>query len=217
MAGHYGILVLKLLILLPCFNILAQNFEKLQLKEGSKIWLEGKTNISQYHCSIDSFRFEADGTFRHETVDKDSLVIQPDHLSLTLYVSSIQCGNRLMNRDVRQALNYPEDREIVYTYKGLDVTPKINNIYTWNKLEIKGILEIKNIQNQAFFPIQVKHLENHRFHVKGKHTIDMLRYNVEPPSGLNGIIQARRKLTVHFDIVIGLESQQISSNNFFTP
>lgn len=217
MTGLYGILVLKSLILLPFFNMLAQNNENLELKEGSKIWLEGKTNISQYHCSIDSFRFEADGTFRHETVDKDSLVIQPDHLSLTLYVSSIQCGNRLMNRDVRDALNYPEDRKITYTYKGLEVRAKINNIYKWNTLEIKGILEIKNAQNQAFFPIRVKHLENHRFHVKGKHTIDMLQYNVEPPSRLNGIVQARRKLTVHFDIIIGLEFQPISSNNFFTP
>ncbi len=206
MAGYRGLLILKLLILLPSFIIPAQNPEKLELKEGSKIWLEGKTNISQYYCSIDSFRFEADGTFRHETVDKDSLVIQPDHLSLTLYISDIQCGNKLMNRDVHEALNYPEDREIIYTYKGLDVTPEINNIYTWNPLKIKGILEIKNVKNQAFFPLRVKHLENHRFHVKGKHTIDMIQYNVQPPSRLNGLIQARRKLTVHFDIVIGLQS-----------
>ena len=206
MAGHYGIFILNLLILLSSFNILGQNTEKLELKEGSKIWLEGKTNISRYHCSIDSFRFDADGTFRHETIEKDSLVIHPDHLSLTLYVSSIQCGNKLMNRDVHEALNYPEDRKIIYTYKGLNTTPEINSIYKWNVLKIKGVLEIKNAKNQAFFPVRIKHLDNHHFHVKGKHTIDMLQYDVRPPSRLSGLIQARQNLTVHFDIVIGLQS-----------
>jgi len=196
-------IIVHLMILLPSFIMYSQNLEELELKEGSKIWLEGKTNISEYYCTIDSSRLRAKGSFYHETGHKDSLVIEPDHLSFTLYVSSIHCGNKVMNRDVRKALNYPEDRKIVYTYKGLDASPEIKNIYTWNKHVIQGILEIKNTRNRVVFNVRAKHLEDHRFHVKGKHNIDMLQYDVDPPSRLNGLIQARKKLTVHFDVIIG--------------
>lgn len=198
--------LLGMVMLLPFLVINSQNLEDLELKEGSKIWLKGETNISRYLCSIDSFKLEADGTFRHESDNKDSLVIQPDHLSLTLYVSYIQCGNKMMNRDVHEALNYPDERKIVYTYKGLNSLPEIQNINSWNTLKIKGLLEINNIKNKAIFPVKVMHLDKHQFHVKGKHTIDMIQYDVRPPSKLNGLIKASEKLTVHFDVVIGSKS-----------
>ena len=206
MAGLRMIFITCLLILLPFFMLFSQNAEKLKLKKGSKIWLEGKTNLSSYLCSIDSFKLEAKGVFRHKSGSHDSLVVQPDHLSLTLFVSSIHCGNKLMNHDVHEALNYPENKKIIYTYRGLESSPDIKDIYTWNTLNIKGTLEIKNVSNKAVFPVKAKHLEKHQFHITGNHTIDMLQYNVEPPSRLNGLIQARKKLTVHFNIIIGSES-----------
>ncbi|MCF8334980.1 MAG: YceI family protein [Bacteroidales bacterium] len=195
-----------ILILLSSLPTYSQNLEELELKEGSKIWLEGKTNISSYVCSIDSFQLKTRGILRHTFAHKDSLIIQPEHLSLTLYVSSIQCGNKMMNRDIHEALNYPDTRKIVYTYRGLKTSPEIENFYKWNPLNIKGDLEIKKVTNTAVFQVQVKHLKEHRFRVKGKHTIDMIQYGIKPPSRLNGVIKARNKLTVHFDIMIGSKS-----------
>lgn len=198
--------LLSILILLPSLYVYSQEIKELTLKEGSKIWLQGQTNISQYFCTVDSFKLEAGARIHHDQRYEDSLEVHPVHLSVSLYVKSIHCGNKLMNQDVYDALGYPEHQSIVYTYKGAKPTGTIESIHSWNTFEITGNLEIRGIKKTVAFSVDGRHKENHQFHVKGKHNIDMLRYEVEPPSRLNGLIRVHKTLTVYFDIVIGIES-----------
>lgn len=207
MPGLRIVILIVFMALIPSLFLSAQDLKTLELKEGSKIWLEGRTNVSTYNCTVDSFELDARAMIQHGHGNKnaDSIEIKPVHLAVTLFVSSIDCGNNLMNKDVYDALGYPEFKRIVYTYEKVKSVDTIGNIYNWNTFNIVGSLEIKEITNYAEFQVTAKHDGNHHFYLKGNHTIDMLKYEIQPPSRLNGLIRARKNLTVHFDIVIGAQ------------
>lgn len=48
-----------ILLTLYVYDTCAQGFRKLEPVGGSKAWLEGRTNVNRYYCTVDSILLEA--------------------------------------------------------------------------------------------------------------------------------------------------------------
>ncbi len=169
----------------------------------SSLWVEGKTSVSSYECharDIDGFGFIADTSF-HERSSKSRAVVK-----VRVPVRELDCGKPGMNRDMYQALKSEEHPYIHYELKDINrETTPFNFSGTgeenWLQIKTKGELTIAGRTRNVDLQVSGKRIEGQKIRVKGKKSLNMRSYGVDPPTALFGLVRAKDSLSVHFDLI----------------
>lgn len=163
----------------------------------SKLWIEGRSNINRFSCMAEEYEGEAiigSQTIREFAGQSDEQI----RLELKIPVRSFECGRSRMNRDLYDALKSDEFFYITFDFKDARTLPGSNT--DSYKLEIEGVLTIAGTSRDIKFEAEGFLLDNNQMRAIGQKTIRMSDYNVEPPTGLLGLVRAENELTVHFDL-----------------
>jgi hypothetical protein len=163
----------------------------------SKIWIEGNSNVNRFTCAAEKYRGEA-RIYSESLGEIAGRADEQVRLELNIPVRSFECGRSRMNRDLYDALKSDEFFYITFEFQSAETLSGNGNDSF--RLKVSGILTVAGTSREITFESDGFILENNRVRAVGDKTILMTDYNVEPPTGLLGLVRAENSLTVHFDL-----------------
>lgn len=180
----------------------------LTVQDGSRLWIEGTTTIADYTCKAKEI--EGKGLVE-ETQPTQLASTDPTDVQVSIMVRNLNCGKPGMNRDMYDALKAEKHPNIKFklleaSLKGGKMSRDSTNV----PIYVKGILEIAGRQQTIEMVVQGGVLDTNTYKLKGKKALNMLDYDITPPTAFYGLIKADEKLTVHFDLVVAPVEKRIS-------
>lgn len=167
------------------------NDVKFLILEDSKLRINGTSNVTDFQC-IYKDRISAD-TLNQSITFGDTLTIRGD--KITINVSSLDCGKRVINRDLQKTLKANE-----YPFLELNLlTVEISDTTPFNALLEITIAEVT--QNRF---IEVTSFKNSTDHLvfSGSGKILLSDFGLDPPTALFGLIKVDNEIEIMFDLII---------------
>ena len=195
------IVVLKLILLGISGGVLHSQVQYIP-QPDSRLWIEGSSNVNQFECV--AREYNGDATIRREISGGVENFENDDQLSIRveILVDAFECGRSRMNRDLRNALKSSSFPNITFIFGNavqINSTPESNGA---SRFEVSGILTVAGNTQNVTFELDGSFLDDGRIRVTGKKEIKMTDFDVEPPTGLFGLVRADDELTVHFDLYV---------------
>jgi len=195
------ILLLKLILLGISGGALYSQVQYLPHPD-SRLWIEGSSNVNQFECV--AREYNGDAIIRREISGGVDSFENDDQLSIRveIHVEGFECGRSRMNRDLRNALKSSRFPTITFVFGNavqINSAPETNGAI---RFEVSGILTVAGNSQNVTFELDGNFLDDGRIRVTGKKEIKMTDYDVEPPTGLFGLVRADDELTVHFDLYV---------------
>lgn len=193
----------------------------LRVTKDSSIELRGKTNVAPWRCTSRSVRGTLDigaspavletllsstavlpaGT-RIESLPAGVTIGSPS-FAAAMPVRSFDCGNPIMERDMRRALKESTAPEIRFDYRSLSSAtvrkPSAPATAAW---EVGAEVELKLAGRTQRVPmvLRAERLSQTRFRVTGSIRLRMTDFDITPPVGMMGMIRAEDELTVNVNL-----------------
>lgn len=168
----------------------------------SQLKIEGKTNVNGFSCRCtDQF---ASQTFSLGGKDENGLSTNFNQTKLKLKVKNLDCGNKLMNRDLQQAMN--ADKSPYITIELLKVTEdrcnKLALRSDWVKVKALARITINDHCNDYSLDITAKKIGTDHYRFIGNKSLLMSDFGVTPPVALMGMVKVQDAITINFDLDI---------------
>ena len=183
-------LVVLLAFLLYGSLLIAQgNYTKENIKilPESNLVIEGSTNVNTFNCVFD---IDLISDWKKVNYISNDNLLNFLNLSLHLETEGFDCGNKRMNSDFQDLLmceQYPE------------IEIQINQVEFFSEEYSKAFISVKlaGKVNHYDLPVQIN---KDRF--KGKFTLNIRDFGLEPPQKALGLIQVDEKIEIRFDLKI---------------
>ncbi len=160
-------------------------------EEVSRLWIEGSSNVNTFDCIAHEYDGEAIAQQNGSGESKPKITMK-----LEIIVDGFDCGKRRMNSDMKKALKADSYPKIIFSYNSAE-SVNSNGV---NQYLVNGELTVAGVTREISFLADGEILESGRMRARGSKKIFMTDYDIEPPSGLFGLIKADDELTVHFDL-----------------
>jgi len=172
------------------------SLKKWVVNENSSLSVNGSTNINKFSCVIPAYG-RIDTITLHKSDDEKGIVLSG---SIALSVSSFDCHNSGMTRQLQKTLNEKQFPLLHIRFLSLNRLPAI----TAKPQSITGAVDIEIAGVSKHFEI------NYQISQDGENGIDLLGsrqlnfsdFNLIPPTKLGGMIKTRDQLMVAFHLKI---------------
>lgn len=180
----------------------ANTFGKYAIQKESKIWIEGSSTVNEFTC----LTYKIDGIGVLDTnINAAPIVGAPLPVALkanfSVVVTTMDCGNKMMNSDMYNALKSDEHKYISYELKKVQLTENGNENGSYEAITL-GTLSVAGKQIDIKMKVKLTQLAGNKYKVEGSKDILMSAFGVTPPTAMMGLIKAHDKLTFHIDIVV---------------
>ncbi|TYP93670.1 YceI-like domain-containing protein [Fodinibius salinus] len=175
------------------------------IDDGAKIWIEGTAGPVNFRCEAQEISGSGiiNNTINPKASVQDSGKVR---ISVSLPVTSLDCGKDAMNADMYNALKAEQHPQI--SYKLLEATLTDGEPSNgWLNIYTQGVMEIAGVRDTTEISIRGKVIGEQQFRVTGDKKIHMDTYDIEPPSKMFGLIRASKKLRVLFDVTVTLQDK----------
>lgn len=176
-------------------------FGKYSISKESKVWIEGSSTVNEFTC----LTYNVKGVGVLDSAKTTAPVIgAPVQVSckaeFAVTVKSMDCGNRMMNNDMYEALKSDEHKLISYELKQV----RILNTLPGEILEAmtQGVLTVAGSPQTIQMKVKLKPIGGGKYNIEGQKEVTMTSFGVKPPTAMMGLIKAHDKLTFHFNIVV---------------
>ncbi len=175
--------------------------KRITILEGSKIYLEGTTNVSSFRCHCEDhfepLQIELDPVPTH-------IVFRKAWLKIT--TRKLNCQNEKINRDMYLALKseaYPFIKvELLDNWQDVNEAKKMN---TWFNIKTRIKLTITNVTKEVYIQGTVKRISANTYELKGSKQILMSAYGIDPPQAMFGMIKVHDTISLHFYMKVRVE------------
>lgn len=170
---------------------------------GSKMWIEGTSTLDDFKCTtadvngyaeIQNPDIPIDSASADSSKDKDIVYV-------SILVHSLDCGKKLMNEDMYNAMKSNMFPSIKYELISAHIKSSPDSATGWFNLMTKGNLYIAGEHKTVDILMKVRELPDGRFRLLGSKPLSMLDFGITPPTHFFGLIRAHKDLTVHFDLL----------------
>jgi polyisoprenoid-binding protein YceI len=169
--------------------------DRYTLQAESRLWIDGSTSVAGFTCAAERTL----GTGRLGAADEAAGTHALDAV-VAVPVRSLDCGVGPMNRDLSEALRAERHPVIRFSLRGARVvTPPEET--GWAAVEAWGTLALAGAERPVRVRAEGRRLGDGRVRLKGRHGLRMTDFGVEPPAGPLGLVRARDRVTVGFDLV----------------
>lgn len=170
---------------------------------GSKMWIEGTSTLDDFKCTTADVNGYAEIQQPEIAIDSaaSDSVKERDVVYVSILVHSLDCGKKLMNEDMYNAMKSDKFPSIKYELLSAHIKTSPDSITGWFDLMTKGNLYIAGEHKTVDILMKVKELPDGRFRLLGSKPLSMLDFGITPPSHFFGLIKAHKDLTVHFDLL----------------
>lgn len=201
---------------------------KLAVSPGSRIWLEGTTNVNAaWSCRGEriegAMELDAPGSLVLELVEGAVATgeletagarLRNPRLRLGIPVADLACGNRAMERDLRKALRAAEHPEIVYEHGRVTELEPIGEAGAGPHrfgIDVEGDLALAGSERRLRSRVVGERLARGVYRVTGELHLRMTDFGIEPPTALLGLVEASDRLSVRFDLRLALSDPDRTS------
>ncbi|MBW6498471.1 MAG: YceI family protein [Bacteroidales bacterium] len=182
------------------------SFYSYAVNERSRILLTGTTNVNSYECVSDSEIPR--GNMMTDILPGSNAIYFNDAI-LGLEVSSFDCGNRLMNKDLHQALGGSKSPFIKINL--LEARP-VSSIQRPNsgKIRVEIAISINGTTKNTDLVVDYRSNDSFTYTISGTKALKMSDFGIDPPSPAMGLVRVRDQVVIHFDLLI--ETNLITQN-----
>jgi len=159
------------------------------VQDGSGFWIDGTSTVSPYTCSAE--RVTGTGRIVGSVVAAE--VVVP--------VRTFDCGVRPMNRDFYRALRGDEHPQIRFALRGVELIDEASTPTGWATVRAFGTLELAGVSRSITVVAEGRYLDDGTVRVRGRHPLRMTHFEVEPPSGMLGLVRAHDEVVARFDLI----------------
>jgi hypothetical protein len=176
---------------------------RLPLREDSRLWLEGDSNLRGWSCRAEEMIPEL-------TLHRSRSTVEPTRVeaaTLRVPVARIECGHGRMNRDLRAALHASEHPEIALRVSSVTQS-LLGTVPQRGRLDViaHGRLTVAGVTQPMELDVRGVDTGDGALRVSGEIDILMTDFGVEPPTALLGLIKAKDRVTIRFDLTADYES-----------
>jgi len=186
---------------------------------ASSVLLEGSSNVTGWRCrgtAVDARMLVATSADHiNEVIDRieDGQIgvwmSSPSHgrfpepeFDLTIPVTTIQCGNRVMESDMRRALKADRYPTVAFAFRALRGGIQHDLDTGLYRASIAGDLTLAGVTRTIDLPVSAQRISRSSFRIRAVLPLAMSDYGITPPTALFGAIRARNNLTVTFDLIL---------------
>ena len=166
---------------------------------GSRIWIEGKSNIRDWTC-------EAKQVDVSIVVDSAGLATSAQRLvreAMTrVPVAEIRCGNGTMDDHLRKALKADQNPGIAFRLVRAEGRDSGND--STFALTLLGRLTIAGVENPVTIEAVGTRLADGTLKAAASVPLRMTAFGVKPPTALLGTLKTADAVTVRFELLVGL-------------
>ena len=161
---------------------------EIKIMPGSSLSISGNTNINDFECDFDTLCFQ-DQTITVNFSSKGE-VLDFRNSVLPLKNNNFNCGNKRINRDVKDLLKTDEHPEILLKIKKIDLKK--------DKAQATLNFTIAGIDKDYTFPVEVTGDETMCFN--GKLALNITDFNLKAPSKVFGLIVIDEVININFNL-----------------
>ncbi|MEZ4983838.1 MAG: YceI family protein [Saprospiraceae bacterium] len=125
---------------------------------------------------------------------------------LKLPVKDMDCGNRMMNKDMYNTLaaeQYPHIRIALREVSQVN-TPSLDTCNEWEQFTAVIQLTIAGTTRTHSMPVRGAHQGLQRYTFKGRHTIRLTDFGIEPPTAMLGAVKVKNEMTINMNLIVVL-------------
>lgn len=177
--------------------------------QESRIQIFGSSSVNMFRCEAGASK----GYLTHYSAPQASQIhiSQSPAAVLTIPVASISCGDRRMDRDLYRALKANDFPEIEYELIDVEVLNAPSNGDSTHDLRATGNLAVAGVSRQIETLVKGSRLPDGRLRAVGVEDLIMSDFGIERPSALFGLIKARDRLDIRFDLIAAPQSEPADS------
>ena len=172
-----------------------------RITDFSALEINGKTNINNFCCVYDDTYNKAILKYRYDTDYSD---IYFDEAKLTIKTKNLDCGKKLINKDLLKTLQADQYPHIMLQLKEIKNSKggDLSQCDEWFDLVAITDITITCHTNTYEFPIRMKKIDLHNFRVSGQTALQLCDYEIEAPTAMLGLIKVKDTLEINFDLHI---------------
>ena len=175
-------------------------------EKGSKVSIDGTTNVKDFFCSSNRLFAQQSAKLNRE----DSEKIGFDNAALDFNISSLNCGNTGINRDLMKAMKADLYPVISVKLTDAQIDPeKTLSLNAWTTIKINVSISMAGISKNAQITVQGKKTGDNYYRFVGQHSMLMTSFGVIPPTALFGMVKVKDGIIVKFDLIISAKAVNV--------
>ncbi|MBK9015308.1 MAG: YceI family protein [Saprospiraceae bacterium] len=176
-----------------------------RINKKSVLKLEGKTNVNGFTCGCNEI-FQPQRLVAEPQSD-GSLNLSFSAASLSLKIKSLDCGNKIMNKDLHKALNSDKHPNITIELKKVeqDKCNRLTELKDWVKMKALTKISLNGVSKECWISITAKKFGPGQYRFIGSKTLNMTDFCVTPPVAMMGMIKVQDAITIHLDLDVSVE------------
>ena len=170
----------------------------LKILPGSRLWVQGTTTVRAYTCR--AARVDGTVTTRPGSTSLDIATLETvvESAEVSVAVDELECGNPVLNAQVRRALREDVSPRITYRITAYEVTASGDGEGT---VRLDGVLRIAGTEKPVGIDATAQ-VELGRLRVRGSRQFNMTEFGVQPPAPLMGAMRVNDPVAVRFDLLL---------------
>ncbi|HUF13945.1 MAG TPA: YceI family protein [Longimicrobiales bacterium] len=170
----------------------AQSIERIEPLPGSAVTLSGRTSLGPWRCSVGG------GYALLNRAAADPLT----RLVVHLPVAGIRCSSRGMERDLRAALRWERNPDIVA--RSVRVRSASDEV-----LQAEATLEVAGVSHPISASVRWDATDPRRVRISGSLPLRMSDFDVDPPRAVLGLVRVRDQVVVEYDVFVPASTASI--------
>lgn len=189
------LLILSFLTVLPGYKLSNHNsideMTTIKVLPQSSLKIKGKTNISKFSCAFEITNIDKPIQVNFEQ-QKDGLEFQNTYLILEN--DCFDCGNNMMNKDLRKLLKSDE-------FPYIQLSLKTVQAHTSAQVSSAKVdISLAGVTNTYTVPVHIN--QENLTNLKGSLAIDIEDFNLEAPRKMLGTVKVSNLIEIEFDLKI---------------
>ena len=183
------IMLLLSFLMLSAFSKLAYRTINLEIKDKSKISIQGTSNVNSFECFYEN-HIELKNKRIELLANNNNFKLE--NAMLHIKANAFDCGGKRINSDFKNLLKTEQFPQINIKVKS--ITQQQNTYFANVDVEIAG-------QTKAY---QFKVLSPDQFHYTSDLIINISDFELESPKKLMGLIKVDELIDINFDLFVSL-------------
>jgi len=172
------------------------------LLESSSMTINGSSTLHDWDVAANDFtvRFRIPDSWFESRDNWTGADV--DELSVTVPVDKLDGGKNKMNRDLKEALRFPEFQTIRFNWERIAFTGEND---TGRRAEVDGEVTVAGETRAISFVADLSLNEESQIVASGGVDLNMKHFEIEPPTALFGVIRTDEQVDLRFELLFGLE------------
>ncbi len=171
-----------------------------KVSEESTMSITGTSTIHDWTSTVNEIKgkYEFKENILDKKLPKNGSIVSS--LTMQIPVLSIESPRgETMDNKTYNALLYEEYPNITFEVKSDNILNTNHNTF---KLQVNGDLTLAGLTKNIDIVLEGEKTVNNNLKFKGSYPIDMLSYEIEPPSAMFGQIKTGKDVTIDFELTL---------------